>query len=136
MHAFFLLSVVVHTGSTGGVVYSSNEKHRASQTDKANHLLPTTTETNEEELTALSRPPGSEEGLDEHPQLTTQSSGTPVHTSESPGEKGLSEGPQLTTQTRPSQPTVAPPTTSGIGSNEHTQPCPLLTCNHTTASVH
>lgn len=121
----FLFSVVVSAESIGGVVYSSAsdraEKQRASQTGEADHLQ-TTTETNQKELTAISRPPvytnsekPGEKWLAQHPQLTTQTSSPPVYSNENPGEKGLDEQLWLTTQTPTSQPTTASPATSGIG---------------------
>ena len=121
----FLLIVVVYAESIGGVVYSNAsdraEKQRASQTGEADHL-PITTQTNQKELTAVSRPPvytsserPGEKWLDQHPQLTTITSSPPVYSNENPGEKGLDEQLWLTTQTPTSQPTTATPTISGIG---------------------
>ena len=108
-------------------MYSSSssdraEKQRASQTSYADHLL-STTEINQKELTAVSRPPvytssekPGEKWLDQPqgPQLTTQTSSPPVYSNESPGEKDLDEQLWLTTQTQTSQPITATPTTSGI----------------------
>ncbi len=99
--AFVLFAVVVHAESNGGVVYSSSsisndraEKHRASQTAKADRL-PTTAGTNQKELT-VSRP-------------------LVYTTDEKPGEKWLNERLQVTTQTPTTRPTTATTTTLGIG---------------------
>ena len=130
MHTRFVLSINIHTGSIGGVVYSSNsdraEKQIASQTGKANHL-PTTTETNQKELTAISRPPAvytssekpGEKELDEPPQLTTATSNAPpvFTSSKKHGFKGLSQSP---TQT-PSTPVYSSEKHGDEGMDEHPQ---------------
>ena len=131
MHTRFVLSINIHIGSIGGVVYSSDsdraEKQIASQTGRANHL-PTTTETNQKELTAISRPPAvytssekpGEKDLDEPPQLTTAtSSAPPVFTSNGKhGFKGLSRS---STQTS-SIPVYSSEKHGDEGMNEHQQP--------------
>lgn len=143
MHTCFVLSINIHTGSIGGVVYSSDsdraEKQITSQTGKANHL-PTTTETNQKELTAISRPPAvytssekpGEKELDEPSQLTTAtSSAPPVFTSnEKHGFKGLSRS---STQTS-SIPVYSSEKHGDEGMDEHPQP-PVQTSSEKSGEI-